>query len=143
MTGELPEAGEVFKAMDKMGNQIEIERKDAWNVRWKVKEATEEVHPTMVLVKEGETLCRVLQKESGEVITFNETLYQMVNNHFVDGETEGTAKGPYKTPGNNDLLFWENESCIYAAAKMMKSANGKKLEILSHLEKITLTEDVE
>lgn len=141
LSGELPEAGEVFKAIDKLGNQMEIERKDAWDVRRWIKDATEEVHPTMVLFMQKGTLCRLLQTESREVVVFNEMLFQAVNNKFIDKEMETPAKGPYKTPENNTLMLWKNESCIYAALKRRKPEAGKELEILHHLEGISLIED--
>lgn len=141
MTGELPEAGEVFKAMKKMGNQMELERKDAWDIRKRIQNANEQVKPTGLLIMEKDKLCRLMQTENNEILSCNEMLYQLVDNTHINREEEREARGPYKSPGGK-ILYWENEICVYAAY-IRCPKDEKELEILSHLEKIKLTKDDE
>lgn len=137
MTGELPEAGEVFEAMKKYGNRREIERKDVWDINKSIEDAKERVNPTNLLIMEKDKLCRLMQTENREILSFNEMLYQLVDNTCINREEETEAEGPFRSPGGK-VLYWKNNICTYAAC-IRATEDEKELEILSHLEKMRLT----
>lgn len=135
-TGELPEAGEVFKAMKKYGNQREIEWKDAWDINGSAEDAKERVNPTDLLIVEENAICRLMQTENREILSLDEKLYQLVDNTCIDRREEDEAEGPFRSPGGK-VLYWKNSICTYAAC-IRKTEDEKELEILSHLEKMRL-----
>lgn len=68
LCGELPQPGEVFKAIDGAGNQYEIEQKEIFNLPAAFERAKVKFRSTNILQQQGDKIVRILQEEEGKTV---------------------------------------------------------------------------
>lgn len=108
LTGELPEAGEAFRA-NKEGNQYELPWREAYDAMRNALECEDAIKITPVILDQNWQQARILQNPSdGSITLINERFIDMIDNTVIDYENgETQAEGPMiskKVQG----VFWYN-----------------------------------
>lgn len=104
LTGDLPEAGEVFKAQKGIGNQSEIPREELLNLRRGAKSG-ETLKETDITIGK----LRLFQKENGAIQAYNSEKVDVVS--WDDMDAGEIAPGDPEEHGMG--ARWENDRGIY------------------------------
>ena len=75
LCGELPQPGEVFKAIDGAGNQYEIDQKEIFNLPAAFERAKVKFRKTNILQQQSDRVVRILQEEEGRTVNEGSSLY--------------------------------------------------------------------
>ena len=129
LTGDLPEAGEVFRAQKGAGNQYEIPREDVLELRNGMKNG-EVLKETDITIGK----LRLFQKEDGTIQAYNNEKVDVVS--WNDMDKDETEIG---NPKECEVgARWENDRGIYVLVK--NNVEGENLEKIIHkLQEIKLT----
>lgn len=133
LCGDLPEEGQLFKAIKGEAPQYEIEQKELFALPLIFKECSQNYKVTCLLERQDETLAHFLQDEdSGQVRAVNEIFMELIDKKAIDskkGETEPV--GP-KTLIGSKAFYWGNNVCYLAAyEREAKEEDEKMWETLS------------
>lgn len=118
LCGDLPESGEVFKAMKDMGNQYEIEQKDIYNLPRTFKKCECRFRVTRLLRQQAFDLIRFLQdeKEIQFIKAVSETCISLIDPSAVDQDNgEDMPVGPVTIDPSADFVYWGNNTCYFMA----------------------------
>ena len=133
-SGELPEAGMIFKAKMNEPNQYEMPYKDIYDVHKNWQEAKNPLVQTPVIVSEWHTNYRLFQDSNGRLVPVT-TLYDDLIDHREQEECEGSVIGPsmVETHGKGRMLYWYSGLCILGimSAHIDKGHSLKAIEALS------------
>lgn len=114
LTGELPAAGEFFKAT-KDGNQYEMPENPAWDIHRGLKEANRRYVVTPIVLNDS----RFLQQAGvGPLRAIKEEFISLIDLAEIDyNHGEGTPAGPY---GKEDgyQFFWATDFCILTVCEV-------------------------
>ena len=119
LTGELPAAGELFKAT-KGGNQYEIPENPEWDIRRGLKEANKRYVVTPVVLNDSryDTFRFLQQANGGSIRVIKEEFISLIDLAETDyNHGEGTPAGPF---GKEDgcQFFWATDFCILAVGEV-------------------------
>lgn len=132
LTGELPAAGEAFKA-SKDGNQYELElpgEKDAMQLALHC-DMKLDITPVALKYDKGQQ-ARILQRQdNGKIVLINEKFMDMIDNTVVEyGKGESQAEGPFIHPTATGV-FYRNDTM---AMRIMPRTDDKNIRLLEYLE---------
>ena len=139
LTGDLPEAGEVFKAgKDKDPEQV-TEFKDIWLLK-DIDIAVRDVWETNVYVSHKGTMLRMLQ--SGDKNMFITADFVNMIDRDVDRDVETEVEGPYLVETGDSRRFarvyYKNNICKYMALTRMGTLSREEEDILNTLSVLEL-----
>lgn len=139
LTGDLPGAGEVFKAVTKEANQYELSDNECWRIREAAEKAGVNFHVTKINIEQGFTNCRVMQVEGSNRIALINNIFNILidGEYMVSGE-ESTPIGPVGVLETSKVVYWQNEVCTLAAYLRSDPEDKYEIELLQHLEKMVL-----
>ena len=108
LCGELPQPGEVFKAIDGAGNQYEIEQKEIFNLPAAFERAKVKFRKTNILQQQGDRVVRILQEEEGRTVkAVLELFFNLINRKAIDYDNgEYDPIGPVATSKESPFLYW-------------------------------------
>ena len=118
LCGELPQPGEVFKAIDGAGNQYEIEQKEIFNLPAAFERAKVKFRKTNILQQQSDRVVRILQEEEGRTVkAVSELFFNLINRKAIDYDNgEYDPIGPVATSKESQFLYWGNNYCYLMAA---------------------------
>lgn len=136
LCGDLPEEGQLFKAIKGEAPQYEIEQKELFDLPRIFSQCSQDFKVTCLLERQDETLVRFLQdKDNGLVRAVNEIFMELIDKKAVDskkGETEPV--GPKTLIGSN-AFYWGNNVCYLAVyERAPKEEEEEMWEIFSAME---------
>lgn len=115
LAGDLPDAGEVFKAVKKEPNQYLIPENDRWDIAAAAQRATEAFHVTRAVYETDGGLIRVLQHSTSNLcIAMDEAFISLVDTDALDKGSETMPLGP-KTAKGGYIAYWQNNVMTLAA----------------------------
>lgn len=136
LSGELPQAGEVFRTEKGMGNQYEIRQERLYDLPAVFETSHCRFRVTGMLMKKGEKLLRVVQEEGKtyKVVTMPDSIISMIDRTMVDSDRgEKMPAGPFGTDSAAKWLIWGNGTC-YLLAGVYDITEEKEQEFLKYLE---------
>ena len=117
LCGDLPEPGEVFKAMKDYGNQYEIEQSEMYHLPEKFKQCHCYFDVTKLTMQQDTRNIRFLQEtERHHVTAIGDVFMNLIDPKSIDynnGETE--PRGPVAERPEAPFLYWGNETCFLMA----------------------------
>lgn len=139
LCGELPQPGEVFKAIDGAGNQYEIEQKEIFNLPAAFERAKVKFRKTNILQQQSDRVVRILQEEEGRTVkAVSELFFNLINRKAIDYDNgEYDPIGPVATSKESPFLYWGNNYCYLMAAVRTTDDEDAKA-FWEHLEKIAI-----
>ena len=140
LVGEMPAEGSGFKAGKNAPSQYEIKEVVELDLLKKVKEAEEEMDPTVVLVERDGKWCRLLQHpDTGKIKYINDVFIQIISRSEIDEEKEGEPVGPLWNPDEPYLMLWSNGLCVFGAYTLCDPEEGsEEAQITENLKPIAL-----
>ena len=113
LCGELPQPGEVFKAIEGAGNQYEIEQKEIFNLPAAFERAKVKFRSTNILQQQGDKIVRILQEEEGKTVkAVLELFFNLISRKAIDYDNgEYDPIGPVATSKESPFLYWGNNYC--------------------------------
>ena len=140
LVGEMPAEGSGFKAGKNVPSQYELREAVEIDLVKKVKEADEEMKPTIVLVERDGKWCRLIQHpDTGKIKYINDVFIQIISASAIDEEKESTPVGPLWNPAEPYLMLWKNEFSIFAAYTLRDPEEGSdEAQIIERLKPIAL-----
>lgn len=116
--GDLPDKGEVFKAIKDMGNQYEIEQREIFNLPAAFKGCKTTFRITKLLGQQGDKTIRFLQEENGgnHVTAVSEIFMDLIDPGAINydgGEYE--PFGPVAADATAPFMYWGNNTCYLMA----------------------------
>lgn len=139
LSGDLPEAGEVFTAIKNMGNQYEIEQKEIFNLPSVFKKCKCHFRVTKLLGKQGDNVIRFIQEEGAtrHVTAVSEIFIDLIDPKAVDyaaGEYEPV--GPVTICPEKPFMCWGNNTCYLMAG--IRTADQEEADLRKYLEGIEI-----
>lgn len=113
LTGELPEAGEVFRASKGEPNQYEIPYNSVWNIRENCMKATEHMTVTKSLYQSDRTFRIIQHQGTQRCIPVDERFISMLDSSAVRDD-ERMPAGPLAVSADSKIIYWFNESMALA-----------------------------
>lgn len=139
LTGELPEEGEVFKAMKDIGNQYEIDQNEVWKIGRQKSLAENSYIRTNILLKQHNTICRVLKnEETGKCILIDEMFINLLDYEAIEWEKESEPEGPVALGEEATVLYWGNEICTLAVYTRAANVENYEPALLEAIQKIDM-----
>ncbi|RDU22191.1 hypothetical protein [Anaerosacchariphilus polymeriproducens] len=139
IVGELPAAGEVFKAIKGTGNQYEIPFNHNWNLESHWKLADTEFGITNVIVKQKEIACRVLQNmKKGNCVLINEIFMSLIDLSAMNREEETEPFGPMAVNENGTIMYWKNQICALAVCTRRPNEENYETKFMDVISRIDL-----
>ncbi len=142
LCGDLPDTGEVFKAIKDMGNQYEIEQKDIYNLPYAFKKCDYRFRVTRLLKQQKFDLIRFLQdeKEIRSVKAVSETCISLIDPSAVDQDNgEDMPDGPITIGPSADFMYWGNNTCYFmAGTRKPILEDEEEMRLWDHLTKIKI-----
>lgn len=139
LCGELPQPGEVFKAIDGAGNQYEIEQKEIFNLPAAFERAKVKFRSTNILQQQGDKIVRILQEEEGKTVkAVLELFFNLISRKAIDYDNgEYDPIGPVATSKESSFLYWGNNYCYLMAA--VRTTDDEDVKAFwEYLEKIAI-----
>lgn len=135
LSGELPEAGEVFRSIKGMGNQYEVEQKELYDLPAVYRMYRCSFCVRRLLIEKDGIVLRVIQEgDTGNVLTVSETVMNLISRDAVDYENgEYEPVGPLGTGPDTKCLMWGNETCYFLTGIYDISQDGEYGEFLRFL----------
>lgn len=137
LVGELPAAGEVFKAVKKCPIQYLAKGNPVWDIGSQFFEAKEQFNVTKAVFEVDEYLVRVLQnKQNNLCIPINETFTGIISIDAIDKENEDLPEGPVRR-SDGDIMYWKNNAMVFAACIIdcgEESPLAEYLRLLTNIE---------
>lgn len=137
LVGDLPEPGEVFRAMKDAGNQYEIEQKEIFNLPEAWKNAKVNYKITNSILQQGDKLARILQTQEGpnHITAINEVFVGLVDPEACDYDNGETfPDGPRAICAEAPFVYWGNNVCYLMAGIRKPMENTRQEEFFKHLE---------
>ncbi len=135
LTGELPAAGEVFKAVKKQANQYLVNNNPVWDIQTQFKEADLKFNVTKAVYETDDQTVRVLQYEKDNTcIAVSEVFIGLIDIKAMDGAEETMIEGP---AARGRILYWGNNIMTMAAGAITPEENSplnEYLQLLSNVE---------
>lgn len=141
LAGDLPEPGEVFRALKDAGNQYEIEQKEIFNLPEVWKNTKTDFKITNCILQQGDVLARFLQAQDGtaHVTAINETFVGMIDPEACDFDNGETfPEGPRASCAISPFIYWGNNVCYLMAAIRKPLENTKQEDFFKYLEGFTM-----
>lgn len=115
LCGELPQPGEVFKAIDGAGNQYEIEQKEIFNLPAAFERAKVKFRKTNILQQQSDRVVRILQEEEGRTVkAVSELFFNLINRKAIDYDNgEYDPIGPVATSKESPFLYWGEQLLLF------------------------------
>lgn len=140
LTGELPAAGEVFRAAKGAANQYEIPENSTWDIRENARKCKEILSVTKALYQTGDHTCRILQhKRTQKCIPVNEQFISALSHDAMQND-EAIPIGPVVMDPDAEILYWFNETMAFAVCKISAGGETEFEEYLQLLENVELDE---
>lgn len=141
LTGELPAAGEVFKAKKKCPNQYLIPDNQVWNIGEQILEAHEKFNITKALFETNDYRVRVLQNAQNNLcVPISEVFTSMIDSKAIDEGNEDLPTGPYRRK-DGSIMYWKNSIMIMAACIISEPEDSPLAEYLRLLTSIELPKE--
>lgn len=140
LCGDLPEPGEVFKAMKDGGNQYEIENRERYFLPEKFKKANLQFVVTNTIIEDKEVYNRLLQAqdETKHIIGINEVFVDIIDLKAIDyNNGEWEPSGPVASCAMDPFVMWGNNACYLMACKRILD-DPEMEEYLKHLEAVNI-----
>lgn len=118
LCGDLPEAGEVFKAREGEGNQYEIEQNEIFNLPEAFKKCRCFFRVTKLSGQQGDTKIRFIQEDGGtnRVTAVKEIFMELIDPAAVDEESGEYPPGdPVALSPDATFICWGNNTCYLLA----------------------------
>lgn len=139
LCGELPESGQVFKAMKDYGNQYEVEQSETYHLPDHFKKCGYDFRVTKMIYQQDARLVRFLQGHTTNKVTaISQVFINLIDPKAVDydnGETE--PRGPRTKHEATPYVMWGNETC-FLLASIRTTIDEEEVELWKHLEKTEL-----
>lgn len=138
LCGDLPEPGEVFKAIKDMGNQYEIEQKEIFNLPKAFNECKCHFRITKLLGQQGDKIIRFIQEDgrTKHVTAISEIFIDLIDPTAIDydgGEYEPI--GPVTACPTSPFMYWGNNTCyLVAGVRTPTQQNEEEAEFWKFLE---------
>lgn len=136
LCGDLPEKGEVFRAIKDMGNQYEIEQKEIFDLPKAFKGCKCTFRVTKLLGQQGDKLIRFLQEEDGRHVTaVSEIFMDLIDPTAINydgGEYE--PFGPVATSPTAPFMYWGNNMCYIMVGVRTTTQDSEEAEFWKFLE---------
>ncbi len=137
LVGELPAAGEVFKAVKKHPIQYLVKGNPVWDIGSQFLEAKEQFNVTKAIFEIDECLVRVLQnKQNNLCIPINEAFTGIISIDAIDKENESMPEGPVRRK-EGDIMYWKNNVMVFAACVI---SCGEETPLAEYLRLLTSIE---
>ena len=135
LCGDLPEAGEAFRARKDRANQYEIEQKEAYDLPEGFMKCEYRFRVTKLLGQQGDKTIRFLQEERTQrVAAVNETIIDLINPEAVDSDHgEYEPFGPVAASPEARFMYWGNNTC-YLIAGIRSTDDEEEAELWKFLE---------
>ena len=137
LSGELPEAGEVFKAMKGMGNQYEIRQEELYDLPAVYERCCCKFRITRLLIENGGELLHVIQEDGRgyHIRTVPEAVVKLIDKVVIDRENgERPPEGPLGIGPGTNFLMWGNGTCYLIGSIYDLSHNEEYEQFLKRLE---------
>lgn len=141
LCGDLPGAGEVFRATKDMGNQYEIEQKEIYNLPAAFKNCKCQFRVTNLLGQQGDKLIRFIQEEgpTQHVTAISEIFIDLIDPQAINydgGEHE--PFGQVTTCPTAPFMYWGNNTCYLMAGIRTADQEGEEADFWKYLEGIEI-----
>lgn len=141
LSGDLPAAGEVFKAIKDMGNQYEIEQKEIFNLPAAFKKCECRFRVTKLLGQQGDKVIRFVQEDGAtrHVTAVSEIFIDLIDPKVIDHEGgEYEPIGPVTTCPTAPFMYWGNNTCYLMAGIRTPDQEDEEADFWKYLEGIEI-----
>lgn len=140
LCGDLPEPGEVFKAVKDMGNQYEIEQKEIYNLPESFKKCKCKFNVTKLLGLQRDNVIRFMQADDNtqHVVAVSEIVFDLIDSAAIDYENgEHEPYGPVTLCQTSPFMYWGNNTCYFMAG-IRTAEEGEEEDFWKFLEGTTI-----